>query len=66
MFAPADTIRTAAAVPACMGGWCRHRNGCALHLRDDRRHPVERLCSRGEERPVSALAETFATAKEMP
>ncbi len=51
-------------MPSCMGGWCRHRNGCALHLRDDRRHPVERLCSRGEERPVSALAETLANPKE--
>lgn len=39
--------------PACMGGWCKSRNGCAVHLQDDRRIVVERLCPRGVERPVN-------------
>lgn len=29
---------------ACMGGWCRDRNACALYHAADRRWPVERLC----------------------
>jgi len=37
---------------SCMGGWCRHRNQCELHTKDDRSVPVERLCERGQERPV--------------
>ena len=66
MSAPAETIRTAAAVPACMGGWCRHRNGCALHLREDRQAPVERMCARGQEWPVRVLGEAFASQDGAP
>lgn len=47
-----DAIRLAAQVPACMGGWCRHREGCALHLKADRREVSERLCPKGAETPV--------------
>lgn len=39
--------------PACMGGWCRHRDECALHLQEDRRQVAERLCALGLEVPVN-------------
>jgi hypothetical protein len=47
-----EAARLAAQVPACMGGWCRYREACALHLREDRSHVAERLCPKGAETPV--------------
>ena len=38
---------------ACMGGWCRERNGCAHYLSQDARDPVERLCEPGKDEPES-------------
>lgn len=44
-------------LPACMGGWCRHRDHCHRHLTERRAIVVERLCTRGMEtpEPVSVL-----------
>ncbi len=54
-----EAIRLAATVPACMGGWCRHRDGCAHHLREDRANVVERLCPKGAETPVALYREAM-------
>lgn len=36
----------------CMGGWCRHRESCALyHAKDRRKAEDRRLCAKGQERP---------------
>lgn len=34
---------------ACLGGWCTKREQCPHHMTEDRRHPVERLCLRGQD-----------------
>ena len=38
-------------LPACMGGWCRRREGCADYHATDRKQIAERLCAKGEDRP---------------
>lgn len=38
---------------ACMGGWCQQRSCCAHFHAPDRRSPIERMCERGHEAPVS-------------
>lgn len=38
-------------LPACMGGFCHHRDHCGRHLTEHRHHVVERLCARGQEAP---------------
>lgn len=40
-----------ASLPACMGGFCNHRDHCDQHLTNRRAHVVERLCERGKEMP---------------
>jgi hypothetical protein len=42
---------------ACMGGWCQHRNHCALHLAADRRVVSERMCPKDAPQPVPVVAE---------
>lgn len=37
---------------SCMGGFCHHREACALHMGDDRQDPEERICAPGREEPV--------------
>ena len=40
-----DAQRACAHLPlSCMGGWCAVRDNCRHHQRDDRSHPVDRLC----------------------
>lgn len=39
-------------LPACMGGFCQHRDCCAQHLTERRASVVERLCQRGQESPT--------------
>ena len=34
---------------ACLGGWCRIREGCDHYHADDRAHPAERLCIPGRD-----------------
>ena len=34
---------------ACMGGWCRIREGCVNYHSQDREEPSERLCRRGQD-----------------
>lgn len=37
----------------CMGGWCQHRESCALYHAEDRSLAADRrLCAKGEEKPV--------------
>jgi len=44
-------------VPACMGGWCTHRDRCAQHVQPSTVHRqgqvAERLCRRGDEQPLA-------------
>lgn len=42
-------------LPACMGGWCDLREGCALYIKDNRERVVERLCTRGLEHPIAIV-----------
>jgi hypothetical protein len=39
---------------ACMGGWCKAREGCAMYQATDRRWPVERMCEPRADGVVSA------------
>lgn len=39
------------ALPACMGGFCSHREHCGRHVTPHRERVVERLCERGSETP---------------
>lgn len=43
-----------AASVACMGGWCTHRTHCA-HYYSDSQTLSERLCPKGDPRPVEAM-----------
>ena len=57
----AETLRQGASGPAaCMGGWCRRRNGCEHYAAADRREPAERLCAPGRDGVLApaAVAET--------
>lgn len=52
--------RFAVVPPACMGGRCDVRNGCAHYHAADRRDPSERLCSPGRRdawQPVNVTRE---------
>ena len=46
--------------PACMGGWCIARGHCAHH-HSWSRQIVERLCPKGDERPVEFMARPLQT-----
>jgi hypothetical protein len=37
--------------PSCLGGWCKVRDRCGDHLRDDREEVCERICAPGKENP---------------
>lgn len=39
---------------ACMGGWCKVREGCDMYQTTDKRWPVERMCEPGADGRVSA------------
>lgn len=39
--------------PACMGGWCQHREHCAAYHQADRAEVMERQCVKGQEAPVA-------------
>ena len=49
-------------LPACMGGFCSHRDHCGQHVTDRRDFVVERLCMAGQEAPfpVNLTAEEIA------
>lgn len=54
----ARSVRWHATLPACMGGWCSHRDHCARHVTPHRSNVVERLCERGNEAPAPVMGAT--------
>lgn len=38
-------------VPACMGGWCKSRQHCAMYHHESK-EADERMCQKHEEKPV--------------
>ena len=57
-------------IPACMGGWCKSRQHCAMYYHSSPAEPDERMCPKDQDKPIPvhwpALSEALEGMEVMP